>query len=451
MRRLLAREDGVALPVALGALAVVTLIAAMTAGGAVNSSDSSTEDRSSKRALAAAEAGLNVASYRVNRLVESTPALLDSQCVAAAAAAPLANGECAPSTGDLGNGTKYSYYVTPKVSSGNPNACPTQIPGDALPAGAGERCVTSVGEADGVVRRVQGRLTNVAQSIFDFQGLVGTSGIKVNNGVVLNSQVGSNGSVTVNGNAKVGDVHLSPTGTIQKSPNATHGTVYTHDAFTLPSLDAEFAESTTSPPNSNSLLRGPVQATANPNSAGYSGTVTWNSVTRNLDLGPRATVTLGPGTYNLCRLRMAKDAKLYTTGGLVKLFIDSPDRDTTCSGVLTPRLDLGSGTQINNPGEAKNLQIYIYGRNDYSEPIVFNNGIAMRAAVYAPRSTLKFASALDIQGAVSAYFLEFSASVNFQWDSSLADIVKAGADYERSAWSECTRTPTTPSDPESGC
>lgn len=450
MRRLLAREDGVALPVALSALALVSLLAAMTAGGAVYSNDASTEDRSSKRALAAAEAGLNIAAYRVNRFVKQTPTLPDLKCVGSFPQDPLASGECQPSSGELGNGSRYTYYVTPKLLSG---ACPTQVPGPAPPPGSGERCVTSVGEADGVTRRVQARLTNIKKPIFEFQGMVGKDGVNVANGVTVTGDLGTNGTLSLNGNSRVGDVHLGPGGTIQKSPQSTYGTSYTHDAFAAPKLDLEFANSLNVPPNLNAALPGiNTGVIVNTTLPSYSKTVTWNAATRQLELGPGATITLGPGTYNFCRLKLAKDARLFVApGSPVKIFIDSPDRDATCATATQPPLELASGTQINNPGEAQNLQLYIYGRNDGSELITFNNGVEMRAAIYAPQTSLKFASAIKITGAVVARYLQLAASVNFAWDPNLGSIVKAGAEYESSAWSECRSQPTPADDPESGC
>ena len=83
-------------------------------------SDTSTASRDAKRALAAADAGLEAAMFRMNVLgLQST-----SKCFTTAAVDPATGtdpetggtpsaGECAGVADDLGNNSSYTYYVTP--------------------------------------------------------------------------------------------------------------------------------------------------------------------------------------------------------------------------------------------------------------------------------------------------------------------------------------------------
>ncbi len=68
LRRIAARvrsdESGVAMIVAIGTLMVLLTLTALVAEGSVQLSGTSNTDRNAKRAFQAAEAGLQVATYR---------------------------------------------------------------------------------------------------------------------------------------------------------------------------------------------------------------------------------------------------------------------------------------------------------------------------------------------------------------------------------------------------
>src|SRR6058998_2127588 len=87
-----------ALPVSVAALGIVMLLAWVIAAGAESVNQSSDRDSYSKRALAAAEAGLQAATYRLNKLAPS-----NWKCLTDFAIEPTL-GECPPYTQDLGNG-----------------------------------------------------------------------------------------------------------------------------------------------------------------------------------------------------------------------------------------------------------------------------------------------------------------------------------------------------------
>jgi Tfp pilus assembly protein PilX len=65
----LRREDGIALPVAIMILAIVLLLVGVAVAYSVHSISRSNRDRASARALAAANAGLDTASWRMNKLL----------------------------------------------------------------------------------------------------------------------------------------------------------------------------------------------------------------------------------------------------------------------------------------------------------------------------------------------------------------------------------------------
>jgi hypothetical protein len=155
-------------------------------------------------------------------------------------------------------------------------------------------------------------------------------------------------------------------------------------------------------------------------------------------------------------------------GAKVRFFLDSPDRaNSGCipSGMTATEarsagyggMVLGQGSNFNNPGHAINFQIYMYGYNDGSHTVEFNNTSAMNAAIYAPNSNLIWKNTAGITGGVAASTVEFKNSATFAWagDSggfSLSDLrTDTVSVYYRMAWKECRRIRTTVTDPESGC
>lgn len=123
MRALRARmtgQRGFALPAALVVLTVTLMLAAAAGMAAMSATDTANRDVRVKRALAAAEAGLEAAQARTNSLAIDLDNVLDlnQQCVVSTDGVlslliPTAGGWCNAVTEDLGTGSSYSYQVSP--------------------------------------------------------------------------------------------------------------------------------------------------------------------------------------------------------------------------------------------------------------------------------------------------------------------------------------------------
>ena len=109
-------ESGVALPVALAVIMVVSGLASVAARAAIVSNNQTDRDLQAKRATQAAYAGLQALRYQVNLLQPpSTHCVLkDASTGALSVAATQADGWCDPQTEDLGDGVTY----TARISSG---------------------------------------------------------------------------------------------------------------------------------------------------------------------------------------------------------------------------------------------------------------------------------------------------------------------------------------------
>src|ERR1700737_184364 len=164
MRRLRDSQAGSALVVALGVLLVVTLLTGVVFAAVLQMSAATNGDANGRRALQAADAGLRVAVYRINMLQPT-----DAACVTNAAVAPV-GGQCPGYSQGLGNGASYTYYTTPVLGPTDTCAGMTVQSQTAV----SQRCVTSIGTANSVVKRTQERVGGFAGTpLFASGGILG--------------------------------------------------------------------------------------------------------------------------------------------------------------------------------------------------------------------------------------------------------------------------------------
>ncbi len=458
MRRLLLLEDGVAMPVAVAVLALITILTGGVLAEAVSSSYSSTEDRDAKRAFSAAEAGLQVAANRLSSLSPS-----DAQCFTSTATAPVA-GECPVHEQAMGNGGRYRYWVTPALTAGQSCA------GSVLSSSSGsqqlvQRCITAQGVVNGVTRRVQARVATLRDAaLFPLAGIIGLEEVWMKNSADLRGpvNVGSNGQISLGNSSQVtGRLEIpnsAPAPLLGNSSSVSGGIVRRADRWVLPYV--EFGNTATQNDN------GRIVSGQDP-----SRNTTYTAATRTLTLGNSSSVTLGGGTYNFCSLTLQDSADLFVAAGArVRIFIDSPDRassgcparsagtDRACTVDSDATAGSGHLTVINSArilpasNDPLDLQIYVYGFTDLSNLVDFKNSIDIVGTIHAPRSRVEFKNSATIRGAVAANRVCFKNSVNFTADSDVTGIGgDAVARHSQTAWRECTRAATVASDPESGC
>ena len=476
MMRRLRQEAGIALPAALGVLLVVTLLSTSVFAVSTRLSNTSTTSRDSKRALAAADAGLEAAMFRMNVLgLQST-----SKCFTTAAVDPAtgtdpetggtpAAGECAGIKDDLGNDSNYTYYVTPALEDGDVCAgLPVNHADSDGQVTVTQRCVTSIGVANNERRRVQARVASyIGTQLFPVGGILAINGIKVKNTAIVSGVLGSNGQIDLGNNSVVsGGIELgtasTPPPTLGNGSTLGGPVTYRSEAdgaFVLAPVDM----GNTATVNDNGRITSGQDAGSN---VTYTNTA---AAPRRLTLGNNGSLTLGGGTYNFCRVSLGNNSYITIAAGVkVRFFLDSPDRaGSGCipSGQTAAQarsngyggMTLGQGSNFNNPGHAINFQIYMYGYADGSHTVEFNNTSAMNAAIYAPTSNLIWNNTAGITGGVAASTVDFKNSATFAWAGSsagfsLSDLrTDTVSVYYRMAWTECRRTRTATADPESGC
>lgn len=471
MRHLVKSQDGVALPVATAMLLVISFLVVAFFAVSMQANDTSVKDRSAKRALAAAEAGLQTAVYRLNQI---RPEIAATSCLTTVAVATgsggAATGECPGQTAQIGNGASYTYYVTPE---GSASGC-VQMPGvTSIPAE--ERCVTSVGTHGGVSRRIQTRI--IARPLipdFNTTGLVGKSLVYAWNSVHLHTDVGSNVHVGLDNSITVeDDSSINVNGRVLLLTGATYdyqnsvvvdgGTQTVTTPFDMPVPDFEAVETT----NDNANLTTDL------------GTM-WDSGTRriNFTTGER---TISPGTYHVCGVHLSDSVKLkfsHAGNARTRIYVDSPSRPGSfCAGQADPAgtFTADNSVEINvETGQREELlDIYMYGtaNNDtrsvyswcspHTTPVLegecrsdfmLDNSVKFYGAVYAPNSTVQAHNSVEITGSVAADKIRFFNSVTFRLTDDMIDKPQEPPSAaERRGWAECRGLASVSTDPESGC
>lgn len=446
LSRLLRRQDGIALPVVIGSLTVVTGLAVTTFAVSVESHHASSRDRDSKRALAAAEAGLQVAMLRITDL-DPDPSLCVTNAVVGVDAT---TGEC-PATGEvsIGNGATYNYVVSTPANG----TCAT-IPG-FTPNLAEDRCITSTGTVNGVKRRLQMR--------FYFQppflpwanaGLVGKNKVDIGNNKIIDSAIGTNGNVTLGNNSNAWELLLPEGATYTPGNNATiDSQVAGGNAIRCCPKVApwEFPEMDWS---------GPKAANDNNKLAGIPG---WDG--KYMKLGQQQDITLESGTYWMCGFDAPNGNDINVVPGhFVRLYIVGDKGDSSCNenDPIDGKFNIKNSGRVNplplDDPKAEQFALFVYGTDpDYNEPadpvdVDINNGVSFWGTIWAPYSEIEVKNNQTISGGFTAGSIDMKNNGGFMYDSDISTQPLPGtADAENLSWTECRREPAVATDPESGC
>jgi len=446
----LAQQSGLATPVVVAVMAVVSLLAAGGALAALGANDGANEDRRSKRALAAAEAGIQEAAYRLATLRPDQTKCLG---VNGTVVTPV-GGECpTPVDGSVAADTTFAYHATPALSA---TAACADLSTPAYDPTATDHCITSSGTAAGIKRRLQARVRVTRRTIFGVIGLLGLDSVTIENSGKVWSDVGSNGLVRGGNSTELyGDVMVptsAPNPTISGSPQPE--VVQTPAPWALGPTD--FAPAVAS--NDNAALPGAL------------GTA-WTASTREAVLTGRS-YTLPAGTYLMCELWVDQAVDLYLSGATatnpVRIFIDSPDRPGSDCASGRGRLCMDNSITFNRPGDAAALEVYVYGSAALCEsgrpgmlfqassyrtdaPVVLNNSVDFNGTIYAPTSAVRLNNSIKMDGGIAARSIYLENSVEFTNPDSVKVKPPATGPVRRLSWVECRSRPTDAADPESGC
>ena len=426
--------------------------------GAMQGEQSSTTNRNSSQALAAAQAGLDVALYRLNRMSNVTS---DVQCLAGSLGvtqlALAVGGWCGPVDSAAGagpalaNGTTYKYWETNVLATGSKCGLVAAI----MNGTTHQRCIVAVGTSGGVTRRIVQLVKGTSRTTSVVNGILSYGAFTTSGGLTLTGDIGSNGNVAMSGSGI--NVH----GAVQYVPPHT---------FTQPNgctscgqgtpKGAPFAPSVPDPTAFALSQVGNKNASLGLGSA-------YNAATRELggsNVGSSGSpIVFTSGVYNFCNVDLSGQTYLKVPAGeTVTIYIDSPFRPASGCAAGKGNFKLPNQMSwINENSDPGSLQIIAYGNpagigglpafqmssgsNGANDPFA--------AIVNAPASNFTTAGPLAMAGQITAGSVTLNNPVTLNAAGGTAPLtnqVAWGRDRSQGGWAEC-KANTVPSTPDDGC
>jgi type II secretory pathway pseudopilin PulG len=442
-------ESGVALPVALAVIMVVSGLATVAARAAIVSNNQTERDLHVKRATQAAYAGLQALRYQVN-LLQPPP----THCVlkslsdgALSVAATQSDGWCESQTEDLGDGAAY----TAQISAGTNITMNGQL--------LSRRRIVSIGSAGGVQRRVALSVNAATGAPVFPPGYAVTSlgAVDFGNSVAIVGGLASNGNVALRNTAQIcGPVTPGPGKTLSLHNTAGvcggFSTAPAQEYFQLQPVDLEGSTAT----NDDARITNAISGTGSPADACTScDQIEWNPATRVLKLRNDSTLTLSGNTYNFCQLELHNSAQLIVAARdpnlPLKVYIDTPETCGTGMGSAVFRNNSGI---VNLNSDPRTLQLRVAGSATTATAVSFQNSFdsTMILAVYAPNSTVSLENNQSIVGALAGKLVQMQNNTRLTYHERIGDIATGSSIrvYRSQDYIECTTVPTGAA-PDAGC
>jgi Tfp pilus assembly protein PilX len=428
------------MPITISVLVMAAMLAAVAASSAVTAQRGSTRDRGVKRAVEAADAGLNVAAYRMNKFatvltysgagakpcVDSSGATLTTVALATSGSP----GWCPPQTETLGDGGSFTYRTSDRYAA--------TFAGQAV----SQRKIVSTGTVNGVSRRAVATVATPSGTPLFSAAVFSEGDLTMENNSLINGTVRSNANITTTSPANIcGDAIAGPGGTVTGG-NTCAG--YSNSTATNKFVLNDVVVATGSGVDGNARLTASDSPSSSP---------TWSSTARTLAMDGSDQLTLGGNVYVLCNLTMSNSSEIHipNDGTPVRVYIDAPEN---CGGAGTGNVNFQQSAGFDNTsGNPAMLELYVAGSNTIPTAVTFQNNHDLTMVVYAPNSDVTFDNHNTFLGAIAGKTVSIHNNSTITYDSR-AQLVAAGdvplQIYNRLSWVECTPAQTG-STPDSGC
>lgn len=444
LQHLIRSERGMAVPTVL----IVIIVGLGLAGAAIMASiyaqRGSVRDQDTKAAIAAADAGAQLAILRQNKVLttDALPCVIAGVSGTLAAGGAAGDGWCPAHTGTVGAAT-YSYRVRPAT-----------LVGTLL--NRRQIRVVSVGTQDGVSRRIAvTATTHTGQAVFGEQSLVGIDELRIANNADVTGNVGSNVDVFLDNNARLcGDATHGIGEDFVRSQSATWCTGFAEGE--------QFLE--LPPPDQGSVCPacpgGPLNDngrffTQDRRSPANGNSVTWDSATRTLSIQGSGTLTVGGANYSVCRLVMAGSSSLIVArGSVVRFWFDTPENCGQSAGTTYSQISItGNSKVLTTSQNPTDLAFLLVG----SERIATSATVTGIAAVnndltiYGPRTDLTVGGTSTYVGAMVGRTMTIGGSAIVSANPSVSAFnAPVLIQYKRERYVECTGGAMT-NPPDSTC
>ncbi|MGN6663238.1 MAG: hypothetical protein ACTHK6_03365 [Solirubrobacterales bacterium] len=442
-----------AVATALIAMTVAFSFASAAVVFSVNTQHGTIRDHDAKEAIAAADAGANVALMRMNQFSKAVSTanpcvgLSGSTLVVARAEA---DGWCPQLTGTVGNAT-YSYRVGP-----NTTACSVST-----------SCVVAVGTSNGVSRRIEVTLgTSTVGSAFSHAGVLGNEDITLENNADIRVGVGTNGNVKLGNGASIcGDIRHGVGKELTFTNNSSQCSGYgkTEGNETLPPVSSFMPEDIATNNSDKRLVKcvstnNPTECQFDSYTKSWETNVPWNATTRTIEPAQNSSLTLTGGDYFICRLVLGNNAHLIMGAtATVRIFFDTPENCGAKAGstwepiVVQNNADITSSGYQPTAGKFSVPGLYVTGSTSIPSKIVFsNNSGSNQFVLYAPNSNLYFENNATYKGAIAGKTVYFTNHAKVEQDEGFEPPKLGGSTiFARQSYVECTGATASP--PSASC
>jgi hypothetical protein len=446
-------ERGMAVATALVAMTVAFSFASAAVVYSVNTQHGTVRDHDSKEAIAAADAGANVALMRMNQFSKAVSTA--NPCVGVSGSLLVvtkaeADGWCPQLTGTVGNAT-FSYRVGPTSAS----------------CSVSTSCVVSVGTSNGVSRRVEVTLgTSTVGGAFSSAGVLGQEDITLENNANIRVGVGTNGNVKLRNGASIcGDIRrgVGKKITFENSSSQCSGYVKTEGNETLPPVSS-FMPTNIATENSDYRLvkctstNVPSGCQSDSYTKSWSTTTPWNATTRTIEPAQNSTLTLTGGDYFICRLLLGNNSHLIMGAtATVRIFFDTPENCGAKAGSTWEPIKVENNADITSSGYQPSSGkysvpgLYVTGSTSIATKISFsNNSGSNQFVLYAPNSNLYFENNATYKGAIAGKTVYFSNNAKVEQDDGFEAPQLGGSTiFARQSYIECVGATASP--PNASC
>jgi len=429
-----------ALPTALFAMIASMAFASAAIMASVNVQQGTGRDHDSKEAIAAADAGANLALLRLNRFQGNLS--LAKPCVGPAGESQLASGGWCPSTpAEYVGEAFYSYRISAY-------------------SGAGTLSVVAVGTSGGVSRRVNvGLYSTNGRNIFADEKLIGQEGITLKGSVNVRTDIGTNGDVTlvnengknaiVCGNTRHGVGKEAPTPDCNKKKtegNRNLPLIEPPEDIKTKNWNCRLAANCTvkSEVDTYTRIKGKKEEAGTRTS-----TQPWDAEHTTINIPNNSRLSMGGRDYYVCGL-FVNGELIMNAGSEVRIFVRKPEECGLQPGAT--QVEFTASANITSTGVSvggANTLPGIYVLGESAIKLSGNSG-TNEMLLYAPLGSLDMQGTAVWKGMIAAKTLYIHGNPTIESDPNVKepDITEASL-LSRTRYVECTGASASP--PDANC
>ncbi|HWC48717.1 MAG TPA: hypothetical protein VG448_07540 [Solirubrobacterales bacterium] len=427
-------QRGIAVPTALMALIASFALASVAVISTVHVQQGTKRDHDSKEAIAAADAGANIALLRLNRFL---PYLSTTHpCIGPSGEYQTpTSGWCPVTASEQVGGATYKYMVSEFGSTGTVN-------------------VVSIGTSGTVSRRVNvGLKTLSGKRVFADEKLIGQSEISLEGGPIIETDIGTNGNILTSGGPYICGNDRHGIGKTGPNPNCP-GKEQLEGNKNLPAITPPENITTV---NDNCRLAqnctGTKAGQVDTYSKKVSKTDPWDAEHLAINIGSSQTLTMGGNIYYVCELNV--QGKLYMpVGAHVEIYVAPPTSKECGLKSGAQQVNIGAGAVIESSAYNPSQGLYevprIYVLGNGAVKLVGTPGTTNEVILYAPNSEVDLGGNATWNGMIAGNTLKIHGNPVVKSDPNLKEPeITLSGNFQRTQYVECVGAVATP--PNASC